>query len=139
MLDTRYLDEDLVTQGEDESIETEDTRGITGLEKEYQKRAEQVYQKYSGDYRKRFQWINTEVFKPALKKDLKSDALALIALLQTCGTWQPETDEKLEKLWQLLQENHPREKVLIFSQFADTVSYLVTQLQNRGVDKIARE
>jgi superfamily II DNA helicase RecQ len=27
--------------------------------------------------------------------------------------------------------------VLIFSQFADTVSYLVTQLQNRGVDKIA--
>ncbi|MCA2692954.1 MULTISPECIES: helicase-related protein [unclassified Microcystis] len=137
LLDTRYLDEDLVTQGEDESIETEETGGITGLEKEYQKRAEQVYQKYSGDYRKRFQWINPEVFKPALKKDLKSDALALIALLQTCGTWQPETDEKLEKLWQLLEENHPREKVLIFSQFADTVSYLVTQLQNRGVDKIA--
>jgi hypothetical protein len=29
LLDTRYLDEDLATQGEDESIETEDTTGIS--------------------------------------------------------------------------------------------------------------
>jgi hypothetical protein len=136
LLDTRYLDEDVITQEEEDSLEVEDTTGITGLEKEYQKRAEQVYQKYVSDYRKRFQWIKTEVFKPALKKDLKSDALALITLLQICGTWQPETDEKLEKLWQLLRENHPQEKVLIFSQFADTVTYLVTQLRNRGIDKI---
>src|SRR5262249_46696365 len=37
----------------------------------------------------------------------------------------------------LLTERHAREKVLVFSQFADTVRYLEVQLRARGVTRIA--
>jgi hypothetical protein len=57
--------------------------------------------------------------------------------LQECGKWQAEKDEKLNTLIQLLQENHPQEKVLIFTQFADTVNYLITELKHRRIEKIA--
>ncbi|WP_371357445.1 C-terminal helicase domain-containing protein [Hydrocoleum sp. CS-953] len=36
----------------------------------------------------------------------------------------------------LLCQTHPQEKVLIFSQFADTVHYLTKQLEKRGIQKV---
>ena len=37
----------------------------------------------------------------------------------------------------LLSRKHPKEKVIIFTQFADTVTYLKDQLESRGIARVA--
>jgi ERCC4-related helicase len=36
----------------------------------------------------------------------------------------------------LLTDTHSKEKVLVFTQFADTAYYLTEQLKKRGLDKL---
>ena len=48
-----------------------------------------------------------------------------------------EKDAKLNALEDLLTQSHPEDKVLIFTQFADTVRYLNEALLERGVTQIA--
>jgi hypothetical protein len=54
-------------------------------------------------------------------------------VLEHCGDWEPNKDAKLSALADLLTKSHPNEKVLVFTQFADTVAYLTKQLQRRGI------
>jgi superfamily II DNA/RNA helicase len=68
-----------------------------------------------------------------LKKDLLDDVRNLLFVLDTCGTWDASRDAKLAALYNLLTSQHPDEKVLIFTQFADTVRYLTAQLKARGI------
>ncbi|WP_293145810.1 C-terminal helicase domain-containing protein [Okeania sp. SIO3I5] len=82
-------------------------------------------------------YIRPELFKLSLKKDLHADCLALIEIGKNASNWKTNNDQKLEILIDLLCRTHPQEKVLIFSQFADTVYYLTTQIQQRGIQKVA--
>src|SRR5205823_5827473 len=59
------------------------------------------------------------------------------SILQLAGEWQPEKDHKLAELHKLLVKKHPGQKVLIFSQFADTVLYLTEQLRARGLKQFS--
>jgi Helicase conserved C-terminal domain/PLD-like domain/SNF2-related domain len=102
-------------------------------EDEYRRRAAQVYQQYAGQYRRRFKWLRPSLFNADLRKDLLSDAQALLSVLALCGTWNAEKDTKLAALVDLLTQQHPNEKVLVFTQFADTVHYLTKQLKARGI------
>ncbi|HKI21289.1 MAG TPA: C-terminal helicase domain-containing protein, partial [Isosphaeraceae bacterium] len=43
----------------------------------------------------------------------------------------------LDRLANLLSRKHSKAKVIIFTQFADTVTYLKDQLESRGVDRVA--
>src|SRR5262249_1122506 len=45
-------------------------------------------------------------------------------------------DAKLAALESLLKKRYPRQKVLIFTQFADTLHYLVEQLRTRGLERL---
>jgi len=58
-------------------------------------------------------------------------------VLQRCGDWDVARDAKLTALSSLLAALPPQQKVLIFSQFADTVDYLVEHLQRRGFQRLA--
>ncbi len=99
-------------------------------EKTFRIKAESIYQEYTDKYSKRFKWLNANLFdSKKLKRDLLADATILINLLQEFGAWKPKQDEKLTALIQLLTQTHPQEKVLIFTQFADTVGYLTENLQ----------
>jgi SNF2 family DNA or RNA helicase len=102
-------------------------------EEDFRRRAAEVYQVFVSQYKKRFKWLRPALFIKRLKKHLLDDARALIKVLKSCGRWEAEKDTKLLALAQLLDERHPREKVLIFTQFADTVKYLAAQLKARGV------
>ena len=104
---------------------------------EFMKRAAQIYQQYQSQYHKRFVWIRSDLFAKQLEKDLQNDASSIIDILRFCGQWNPEKDTKLAQLEQLLTEKHPHEKVIIFTQFADTVRYLEAQLKTRGLRKMA--
>lgn len=103
----------------------------------YRQRAIAVYDAYSTQYRTRFKWLPPHLFTRALKKRLLSDARALIAVLDACGAWNPGADTKLAALAHLLTDTHHADKVLVFTQFADTTRYLAAQLQSLGIKGVA--
>jgi hypothetical protein len=106
-------------------------------ENDFRQRAAEAYNTYFAHFRRRFKWLRPELFNDALRKDLKNDAAALMAVLNRAGAWDAERDAKLQALVTLLCRHHPREKVLVFTQFADTVDYLETQLKTRGMSFMA--
>jgi len=102
----------------------------------YRQRAGDVYKLYAGPQKSRFKWLRPKLFGPSLKRDLQADADALLAVLQAHGSWKPAGDAKLQKLVELLR-SLPNEKVLIFTQFSDTVDYVVEQLEASGITGVA--
>ncbi|MFN6465242.1 MAG: hypothetical protein RMZ41_025950 [Nostoc sp. DedVER02] len=104
----------------------------------FRQRAKLIYQEYRTRYQRRFKWLRSTLFDiKKLKRDLLEDAKALINVLQQCGEWNPQKDEKLAALIKLLTEIHPKDKVLIFTQFADTVRYLADNLQSNHITNVA--
>ena len=148
LLDTRNSDEDAdaVTVSSFDSEETEDNSEelldvaaelLLG-EKSFEQRAEVVYGEYKTRYQRRFKWLKSDFFdSKKLKRDLLADAHCLIEVLQNCSAWHSQPDEKLAALVKLLTETHPSEKVLIFTQFADTVRYLTDNLTKLNIAGVA--
>lgn len=145
VLDTQVGDEDiddLVSQlDEDEevtdssSLNTSNSAGIR-TEKAFRDRASKTYKTYSTTFKNRFKWLPSSLFMDDLRKDLLVDALSLLEVLKNCGDWDPSLDSKLAELFKLINKTHRKEKVLVFTQFADTARYLRTQLINMGVIQI---
>jgi len=149
MLDTRFEDADAeaidystLDLFDDDTDEADDTTAIPVMapmrtEAAFRERAAAVYDLYATRYQRRFRWIRPDLFKKSLGGQLRADAKALLSILQPLGEWDVARDAKLNALHQLLMETHPQDKVLVFSQFADTVRYLEQQLLARGVDRLA--
>lgn len=102
---------------------------------DYQRRARHAYEQFAGANRNRFKWLSPRFFGSRLQKDLEDDTHSLIQVLQRSGEWQADKDGKLAALTELV-EYHSGEKVLVFSQFADTVRYLHRQLVAFGIQKV---
>jgi len=105
-------------------------------EANYRARARQVYQMFSGPYKSRFKWLRPRLFNSDLAQRLRDDAQHLMAVLQESGPWRASEDRKLARLCKLLTEDYPNDKVLVFTQFADTVSYLAAELKRRGLTDV---
>ena len=105
-------------------------------EDDYHNYAAEIYNLYAGPLKKKFKWLRAGFFVPTLVKDLRKDSLKLMEILEICGEWQAIRDEKLNALTDLLVKKHPNDKVLVFTQFADTVKYLTAELGKRGVDRL---
>ena len=147
MLDSRFTDEDEnqatmdfleFEEEEDEPEQEADEAGRSGwTPAECESRAADIYADYEQLYRRRFRWLRSDLFEDRLEDDLQADANALLGILQAHGSWRPEHDAKLNALHSLLTETHPDRKVLVFSQFADTVRYLEEQLKDKHVKRMA--
>lgn len=151
LLDTRVSDEDadsldsftFIVDDEDADIgaTAANEEAAAGLNNttarfsvaEFECRAATAYDRYRHDYPRRFKWLSPRLFIRALAQDLTSDIQALLAVLQLSGEWNAYADAKLAELLRLLTQAHPQEKVIVFSQFADTVDYLAAQLKARGI------
>ena len=96
-----------------------------------------VYAQYSEKKQRRFRWLPAKLFSPALAKHLTEDVDNLQKVLSICGGWHEEQDNKLKALTKLLRTQHAKDKVLIFTQFADTARYLESALARAGIDRIA--
>ena len=130
LLDPDHHDGDSIV--EDQSSEIgDDSR--TSRWVDWMSRSEALYQLFSTKYRTHFKWIDPSQFLPSLKTDLLADAEVLSGILRRTGVWNPKRDAKLESLYALISVKHANEKVVVFSQFADTVRYLESQLGARGV------
>ena len=125
---------------------------------DFHTRAAAVYQRYRQKLKNRFKWLKPDLLvahepdeddeddedddedakgPPNLLVDLREDTDTLLSILQRYGDWDAQQDAKLAALHQLLTKKHPKEKVLIFTQFADTVRYLETQLRAKGLQHLA--
>ena len=141
MLDARIFDEDrdalniISNPFEEDNEEIQDATAQRSLNtlSDFRARAAEIYQLYAKQFKSRFKWIRADLFRPSLQKDLAADGHRLIKILQSYGEWDAAADEKLNALENLLNQTHPHEKVLVFSQFADTVRYLKAELSTRGM------
>ncbi|NLE37806.1 MAG: SWF/SNF helicase family protein, partial [Pirellulaceae bacterium] len=140
LLDPRYYDEDSDVGdlfGEESGPTGSDVAANDlAAEADYQDRAAEIYSQYAGTLKDRFNWLRPGLFIEGLARDLRKDARALMAFLGDCGTWNPAKDTKLAALDDLLSVQYPDKKVLVFTQFADTVRYLEKQLRGRGVSRL---
>ncbi len=99
-------------------------------------RARRVYQQYATDYRRRFKWLRPTLFIGRLADDLTQDTRALTELLRNQGHWVAEHDHKWLALRQLLTKTHAKDKVLVFTQFADTARYLAREARKAGITQV---
>ncbi|MFZ4778372.1 MAG: C-terminal helicase domain-containing protein, partial [Terrimicrobiaceae bacterium] len=137
LFDTRSEDHDsdsTLFGAEDAKAPTEITAKSLA---DFAKAAAVGYAVLKAEHTSNFEWLRPNLFMPELAQHLRQDAERLFSILELAGDWQPDRDEKLAELEKLLTKKHPKEKVLLFSQFADTISYLNEQLHARGLKKFA--
>jgi superfamily II DNA or RNA helicase len=99
-------------------------------------RAKAVYTQYKKEYSRRFKWVRPGLFKATLANDLAQDTQTLSELLRMQGQWDPEHDRKLQELKKLITKTHGKDKVLVFTQFADTARYLAREVRQAGVTHV---
>ncbi|QES55441.1 NgoFVII family restriction endonuclease [Streptomyces venezuelae] len=85
---------------------------------------------------KNTKWINSTVFAPALRADLRRDNDTIETLLDRFGTWDVTRDSKVNRLVDLLRHDHPGEKVLVFSEYVDTAVYVAKALEDAGIGRV---
>lgn len=134
-----------ITQNLDGFLDDSDIDKDSGIETQfgwildenvYLQSAEDVYEFYeSAANHKKYDWIRSELFLPTLEAELIEDSRKLIEILKIGKDWNVGNDRQLNALYELLTKTHPDEKVLVFTQFADTVGYLIRELQNRGLER----
>lgn len=104
---------------------------------QFRSSAAALYDFFASARKNHFKWLRADLFDPELRDDLESDARSLIKILKSAGQWDPAADTKLQALLKTLAKDHPGEKVIVFTQFADTARYLERQLTAQRVDRIA--
>lgn len=134
LLDTRRTDEDERSVDLDPDVdddnddEVEQGSGLTA----------ETYARLRAGGGGRARWVRPDLFSgEALLRDLRSDNALLEGVLKRLGTWRTNTDRKLEALVKLLKGKHKRDKVLVFTQFADTARYLGEALEAEGIAQSA--
>src|SRR5215471_13875819 len=140
LLDARITDadRDLFAPEEDEDNNHQEPDVLRlYTEADFRRRAAEVYAQYAGPLKRRFRWLRADRFLPQLASDLRADSTSLLAVLQQCDDWDPDRDAKLKTLLRLITHEHQGKKLIVFTQFADTVDYLTAQLQARGVSRLA--
>ena len=100
----------------------------------YMEKAEECY--FIIENRNACSWISSKYFKRTLKQQLRHDCDILLRMIALCGAWQPDADQKLDELEDLLEKKHGADKVIVFTQFSDTAHYVYRQLKRRGIPQV---
>ncbi len=131
------LDDFLEDQDTDDDTNETNHLNLILDEEIYLEKASEVYQAYRSDaLNKRFDWIRSELFCTALLSNLIDDSKDIIKILKMGKGWDPGADSQLNALSELITKTHSKEKILIFTQFADTAEYLYKHLNRRGIEKL---
>lgn len=136
---TNVLDDFIDDQDTDDNPEDaqEEKLGLLISKDGYLKQAESAYRLFqTKKYEGKFDWIAPRYFSGNLLKDLERDAENLTGILELAKNWNPDADRQLNALHHLITDKHGKEKVLVFTQFADTAEYLYEHLQKRGIQQL---
>ena len=95
--------------------------------------AANAYEKLRAKNPKPIRWATPQMFRPNLLDDLRHDTEVLTEMLDRFGIWEADRDQKTAALEKLLVERYPYDKVLIFTEAADTANYVHEELLRRGI------
>jgi hypothetical protein len=152
LLDARVMDEDADSTSitaslidyedgadADKAEEVAEPEDVSSLHdaKDFERRAASTYAQYADQNFSHFKWLAPTLFTSELRRDLEEDCQALLGILHLGGEWRAAEDRKLDALATLINRKHKTEKLLVFSQFADTVRYVARELRSRGIKQIA--
>lgn len=84
----------------------------------------------------KLRWIRPELLESEFRRDLEADVEAIQNLLIAFGPWDQAEDSKLDALVQLLEEEYPDDKVLVFTEYRDTAEYVAESLKTRDVTDV---
>lgn len=115
------------------ALDLQETSGSLKTEADFAARAAALYQLLATTQHAKFRWVRANLFTVDLAAKLRADAEALRVVVEQAGAWDAARDAKLKKLVRLVAQKHKTEKLLIFSQFADTVRYLEKEIVAEGV------
>ncbi len=96
-----------------------------------------AYQKLAETRHGRVRWLRPELFTEEFGDALRTDTQAIKELLSEFGAWNAKHDGKIASLMELITRKHPTEKVLVFTEAADTAAYLDEELSRRGLEDVA--
>ncbi|MCY3561817.1 MAG: helicase-related protein [bacterium] len=99
--------------------------------------AQRAYDALAAAGSRRVRWAPAEAFLDDLRAELADDTEAISALLGRFGPWDPDRDTKMDALERLITDEHGDEKVLVFTEAADTAHYVAGELARRGVAAVA--
>lgn len=134
---SQNLDDYLEDSDTDNEENVENHLNLILKEEIYLNKAAELYEAFASEaHKNRFDWIRSEFFATSLQKNLINDSSEIIKILAIGKDWNPDEDRQLNALHELLTKTHAKEKVLVFTQFADTAFYLTEQLKKRGVQKV---
>ncbi len=85
--------------------------------------------------RRNVRWLRSELLKPQFSDDLGHDTAVIRDLLDRFGQWNPDKDGKLDQLADIITKHSP-EKIIVFTEYADTAFYIAAELSRRGVDGV---
>lgn len=131
------LDDYLEDQDTESEVETNNHVQFLRTQESYLQNAGEVYQLYQSQrLEKRFDWIRSELFSKDLLTHLQHDCAEILQIMQMVPHWNPDLDRKLNALHEMISIRHNEEKVLVFTQYADTANYLSRQLKHRQVNHL---
>ncbi len=102
----------------------------------YLENAKDVYDTYRNDLYKQFDWIRSEFFDSKVLKELSFDSSEIINILNIVKKWNVNEDRKLNSLYDLISNKHKSEKIIIFTQYADTADYLFENIKKLNVKNL---
>ncbi len=144
-MDTSLTDLDTeIEETNGETLQDLDSRNLYLVEEVANRAPEEVYQRlyhfaktyyeqYRTNFKNRFRWLSARFFREDLKQALRNDTLVLLTVLCQNLPWHAQYEPKIQRLRQLVQEDHPYDKILIFTEYADTAYYLKEYLQSKGI------
>ncbi len=103
--------------------------GVRWTTAQWESYAAGAYKEVARKRPKGIKWARTKLFTHAtLQEHVRRDTDALRDLLDEYGIWSADDDTKLHALGDLIDGLAPGEKVLVFSEYKDTVDYLAAHL-----------
>jgi hypothetical protein len=82
------------------------------------------------------EWVHPEIFSNSLRKDLDLDSAALSQLLDKYGEVNEKNDSKLRTLFDTISKQYKTQKVLVFTEYADTAEYVADGLKRLGLKRV---
>jgi len=124
--ETAILEDYLFSDAEDK-LEVK----VMKTEAEYQQKAGEFYQELILKHKNQYDWIRSVFFSDNLSVDLKNDNKLLLEIVNVNEKWDASKDRKLAALEKLCNTTHPKEKILVFTQYSDTADYLYQNLKDK--------
>jgi superfamily II DNA or RNA helicase len=121
------------TEDDELALDLQNTSGPLKSTADFAARAAALYKLLATTQHAKFRWVRAGLFTADLATKLRADAEALRSVVEQAGAWDTQRDEKLKRLLRLITQKHKTDKLLIFSQFADTVRYLEREFAAAGI------